>query len=668
MLQLHNFTSLQVNVHEVDTILYLDCTKLGVMTQQNVNALGEMAERILHSPPQRERFCGSTLWMRQVLSDFPVAIQEKEFCVPGGVKNNFATVIVHPTAYDGAVEIASMQHGAWVVATSTSDVQYKSARDAAWKNSQAPMDKQQQKYKKEVAPDDMPKDPKLPALKVCQFQDGRLQIPRDIRQHFMQCPINGPEWRDVIMKFDKDWGTPVTTSSPSPSTPSPPPTTSGANPAESPAVKIEAKLEQDFEWSSVFKDSPSTVAALKQKFGADLTEMAGIGSTSSFYLAPGPQLYFVAKEPIHVKCKESPIISHGAGSWLTGDKAIKFESNTPDRGIPCKLESDLIQCVFEEMGSHKNQVCNTIFLLRHMVDGLPTPPALGGITRDGDETEIDQDNSQDSQCPGLEVPVDDTPGTLKRKLQFDPVECGLEPKDPEFNSEVVEDPMGEENKPEDSDTENKPEDSDTDFNREVESLFGDIHDLDDYQEDTDLFGIPQTDQNEPTAGSFVVPLVKNPSDRDLPPSDAVPVEEMPENLLDDEIEKSSKPLEGGVKPDEKVFKTSEKQRANSRDWHKKWISKGVPRNGVAPKIGKSAKSKISPKAKAKGTTSSKSSSASSPSQPAKTLAQAKDIFIAKWIEGCGMDPSNDRRAAAIKAWMDSVERSDFIAGQKGSQK
>ena len=33
--------------------------------------------------PQPLRFCGSALWMRQVLQEFPVAIQEKEFIVPG---------------------------------------------------------------------------------------------------------------------------------------------------------------------------------------------------------------------------------------------------------------------------------------------------------------------------------------------------------------------------------------------------------------------------------------------------------------------------------------------------------------------------------------------------------------------------------------------------------
>ena len=47
------FALLQVGVLEVDTILYIDCTKLGVLSQTNINALGELAERILFRAPSR---------------------------------------------------------------------------------------------------------------------------------------------------------------------------------------------------------------------------------------------------------------------------------------------------------------------------------------------------------------------------------------------------------------------------------------------------------------------------------------------------------------------------------------------------------------------------------------------------------------------------------------
>lgn len=56
----------------------------------------------------------------------------------------------------------------------------------------------------------------------------------------------------------------------------------------------------------------------------------------------------MAKEPLHIKAMEAPIISHGAGTWLTGEKATKFLVSNPDRGIPCKFNSDEASCVFVE--------------------------------------------------------------------------------------------------------------------------------------------------------------------------------------------------------------------------------------------------------------------------------------------------------------------------------
>ena len=267
---------------------------------------------------------------------------------------------------------------------------------------------------------------------------------------------------------------------------------------------------------------------------------------------------------------------------------------------------------------------------------------MGGLGRDGAETEIDHNDRQDlSHLRGIfgelidDIPAD-SPVRLERKLQFDPAECGLneEESDKEFEETVAE-LLHEDYSPKNDDDE--------------------IMDT----EDTDLFGIPQA-ETEQIQGGFVVPLGEVP--KDLPPSDEVPVEDMLENQLDDEIEKSSKESPCSNEGQKKCYKSSEKARENSRNWHKKWIKKGVPREDKNTKP--VPKSKIT-KEKSKGIPSS---GLSSSSQPAKSLAQAKDFFITKWIEGCGMEPSNDRRAAAIQAWMNSSERSDFIAGQKGSQK
>lgn len=49
---LTHFT-LQVGVEELDTILYVDCTKLGVLNQTTINALGDLTERVLFRAPSR---------------------------------------------------------------------------------------------------------------------------------------------------------------------------------------------------------------------------------------------------------------------------------------------------------------------------------------------------------------------------------------------------------------------------------------------------------------------------------------------------------------------------------------------------------------------------------------------------------------------------------------
>ena len=131
---------------------------------------------------------------------------------------------------------------------------------------------------------------------------------------------------------------------------------------------------------------------------------------------------------------------------------------------------------------------------------------------------------------------------------------------------------------------------------------------------------------------------------------AVPVEEMMDTMLDDEIDKGTaaptpEPVVENTEPVEKKYKTSETHRSNSSNWHKKWVSAGVPRASNA----------------------SSSSTASSETTKV-TLTQAKDKFIAEWIKSSNLPPSNERRSLAIKAWMDSSARAEYLAGRAGVQK
>ena len=71
----------------------------------------------------------------------------------------------------------------------------------AWKTSAAPMDRQTPRYKKDVAQEDLPKKVEKPTLRVCQIDNQKLLLPRDVRQMFLQDPVWAPEWRELLVKF-----------------------------------------------------------------------------------------------------------------------------------------------------------------------------------------------------------------------------------------------------------------------------------------------------------------------------------------------------------------------------------------------------------------------------------------------------------------------------------
>ncbi|CAK9002075.1 Uncharacterized protein SCF082_LOCUS7183 [Durusdinium trenchii] len=404
----------KVDSKDVDTILYFDCTKLGVLSQAEVNLVGEYADKVLSKNPARQglgsvlllippllcgsesvgslrsdlRFCASHLWQRQSLpfAKFPKALDEKNFVVPGegflchesrrslsdlqetsqwmggqavptallealtgDRKSYHAAVVVHPTTYDSCVELAAVKAGFIVLSSTGNNMAFNCSKEImkthlleAWKNSRAPMNSVLPRYRKAPPPEEMPAVLQKPELRICQLSDGRLIIPRDIRQAFLTCPVWGPEWRDLLKAFDADWGVAVPSG---PSTPSP------SGPVSQSNEKKEEVKDEDGFWAKHFADSFKTLEALKAKFGSDLTEMAGPEQAVSFALVPGPALYIVGKEAVQLKeSAGSPLVCHGAGTWLLGAKAEKYRADNPGRGIPCAWSSDEVLVVVEERG------------------------------------------------------------------------------------------------------------------------------------------------------------------------------------------------------------------------------------------------------------------------------------------------------------------------------
>lgn len=216
------------------------------------------------------------------------------------------------------------------------------------------MDKVTPRYKKEAAQEDMPKKAEVPPLKICQLgEGGRLLLPRDIRTQFLQDPVWGGEWRTIVAAFDQQWGQPIADAAPSPA-PSGNGSTPGGSPPGSglvaPKEEIVENLSAEFDWSKAFPGEPETLETLKTKY-SELTEMTG-GKGYNLILVTGPKLFVVATDALHIKASTGSVIAHGAGNWLLGDKAEKFNKEHPGKGIPCAWTNDLpLVVLLEDKGS-----------------------------------------------------------------------------------------------------------------------------------------------------------------------------------------------------------------------------------------------------------------------------------------------------------------------------
>ena len=246
------------------------------------------------------------------------------------------------------------------------------------------------------------------------------------------------------------------------------------------------------------------------------------------------------------------------------------------------------------------------------------------------------------------VPVDGNKGCLKRKHQFapedipqsppclreeddvlhhgscgEPMPVGLEFMDPNLDEKPLEDdfqPLVTPKTPLDLDESDDGENTNPNINKLP----------DEENTESNINKTPDEENTEPN-------INKTPDEENTEPNiNKTPDEENTEPLADEEN------TEPNIK--KKIYKTSETQRKNSREWHKKWLSKGVPREEKS------------------------SEGASGSSSEAPSLAKTKDQFISNWLLTCGLPPSNERRKKAIQAWLESPIRANIMAGRQGIQK
>ena len=179
-----------------------------------------------------------------------------------------------------------------------------------------------------------------PTLKLCQLADNKLILPKDTRQLFLHDPVFAPEWREILNNFDKAWGAPLAGVS------------ADANPSpvkSETTSPLKPKEDGSFAWGSSFSDACTSLEKLKEMCGEDMTEMAGPSASVSFIVGPGPSLYVVGKEAVELRQEQGAIISHGAGSWLVGDKAKKHMATSPGKGLQCAWDNDEVPVVLEEL-------------------------------------------------------------------------------------------------------------------------------------------------------------------------------------------------------------------------------------------------------------------------------------------------------------------------------
>lgn len=197
------------------------------------------------------------------------------------------------------------------------------------------MEKALPRYKREVPPEELPAAATSPELGICQMIDNRLVLPRDVRQQFLSCPIFGAEWRTLLQQFDRDWGVGNDELST-------PPPRNRQNPDSTPLNPSPPAT------SAFMAGEPENKDKVVEKYGEVVAELPLPDTACSLLVMPGPVLFVAAKEACTLRPHDGPLILHGAGSWLTGEKADKYEHDNPKKGVPCLFANDLAKVVLLE--------------------------------------------------------------------------------------------------------------------------------------------------------------------------------------------------------------------------------------------------------------------------------------------------------------------------------
>ncbi|CAK9104598.1 unnamed protein product, partial [Durusdinium trenchii] len=327
----------QVALEKVNVIGWVDLTKIGVVTQKDINKVDRDDVNV---------FCFSKLWQNQVVSSPARAIDESQFVIPGlsivassaegsGVEMK-ATVVVNSTAYDGCLEKVCVGKGLPCVSQSEKQTHFtmslkltKSALLDQWKKGSGAMADRLPRYISEPNAEVMPSDPAEPTLTVCSMVDGTLCLPRNIRSEFLSDPIRSPEWRKILQEFDRCFGT----SAPVPAGPS---VTEAGGAGSGEPEPAPQNATPGFDWETAF-DEPRAAEQWHTKYDGLIQ--------GKFSWCPELTAYIAYTLPA-----DEAFLTYGAGTWLLDSKAESFLSENSEHGhkaVECKFQSDLVPVVLE---------------------------------------------------------------------------------------------------------------------------------------------------------------------------------------------------------------------------------------------------------------------------------------------------------------------------------
>ena len=172
------------------------------------------------------------------------------------------------------------------------------------------------KYEPVADSDPTPEQATAPELQICKINDGRLNLPPDVRAQFMGDPVRSAEWKRLLAEFDRKWSA----------------TASGEAERSSAAVQQIVASEdgesgqQDEQpngcvWESAFQEEPTTKADLDAKYST--AHSFPMADNLVGVIVEGPKLFVSSLGDVQWPVDE-PFLCFGAGTWLLDDKATSY--------------------------------------------------------------------------------------------------------------------------------------------------------------------------------------------------------------------------------------------------------------------------------------------------------------------------------------------------------